>query len=126
MHKDTAFFGFFLSQFGTLYSKDFFKLLSLDTNPLKGKVFFVAFIAIFSSTVYLENTNEIKSSIPNEYIYSDLIQDIQDGDIAYVDITIQDNVSSLAVSDKQGNTHNFKTGDSSQLKAMLNQKGISY
>ena len=27
MHKDTAFFGFFLSQFGTLYSKDFFKLL---------------------------------------------------------------------------------------------------
>ena len=126
MHHDVGFLGFFLSQFGNVYANDFFKHLSEDTNPFKSKIFLIAFIAIFSSTTYLENTNEIKSSIPNEYIYSDLIKDIQDGDIAYVDITIQDNVSNLAVSDKQGKTHHFQTGDSSQLKAMLNQKGISY
>lgn len=126
MHHDVGFLGFFLSQFGNLYSTDFFKQLSQDTNPFKNKTFLIAFIAIVSSTLYLENTSEIKSSIPNEYIYSDLINDINDGDISYVDITIEDNVSNLAVSDKQGNTHHFKTGDSAQLKAMLNEKGISY
>ena len=126
MHQDVGFLGFFLSQFGKIYSTDFFQKLAYDTNPFKSKIFLVAFIAIFASTTYLENTNEIKSSIPNEYIYSDLVNDIQAGNIAYVDITIQDNVSNLSVSDKQGNTHHFQTGDSSQLKAMLNQKDISY
>lgn len=120
------FFKFFLNEFSSIYAVDFFKKISIDTNPLKNKTFLIIFIAVVSSNLYLESTREIKSSIPNKYIYSDLINDINEGDISYIDINIEDNVSNLVVSNKQGEKHYFKTGDSSQLKAMLNKNGIAY
>ena len=126
VHENVGFLGFFTSHFGEIYSQDFFKRLANDTTFLKSKIFTICFLAIFCSTLYVEKKQEMNASIPNEYIYSDLVADIREGDISYVDIKIEDNVSFLSVSDKEGNKHEFQTGDTSELKSLLDKKQVSY
>lgn len=125
-HENIGFFGFFIKDFGKVYSEEFFVKINKDTNIFQNKVFALCFILIFSSSLYVDKTQELSSSIPNEYIYSDLMTDIREGDISYVDIKIEDEVSHLSISDNEGKTHRFKTGDTTQLKVLLDQNKISY
>jgi cell division protease FtsH len=125
-NSNTSFLTYFFDNFSNFYSKEFFLRLQKDTDIFSSKVLAICFVFIIASNIYFDSKNQSKTAIPNKYIYSDLITDINEGKISYIDIMIEDDVSNLSISDVNGKTYKFQTGDTSQLKSMLNDKQISY
>lgn len=124
--KNDGFMKSFFNNYEKIYREPFLKSLSNYTNPFKNVFFLGLFTVIFSFNMILDNSVDQQTSLPNTYIYSNLIEDIESNNISYVDIKIQDGVSHITATDRLGEKHVFTTGDSAQLKSSLNENKISY
>ena len=115
----------FFAKFKELYFPSFKSNIVNYSNPIKNKLFLFAFIAIFAYN--LTNAQEANvTGAPNQYIISDLINDIGDRKISYVDITIEDGVTNLKATNLNGENKYFSTGNADEIKSLLTKNNISY
>jgi cell division protease FtsH len=114
----------FLKNVKNLYIPSFKTNLVNYSNPFKNKLFLLAFVIVFSFNLnHAMNSDNVK---PNEYIYSDFIQNINDNQISYVDITIENGINKLKVIDKNEKVDYFTTSELSTLKQLLDHNKIKY
>jgi cell division protease FtsH len=123
--ENTSFKQHFFKNYTKLYQPALQQNLINYSNPVKNKLFLAVFIIIFSYSLSNVNT-ENTVGVPNTYIYSDFIADVNSDLISYVEIETKDGVTNLKATTNTNENKYFTIGNADDLKGLLSQKEVRF